>query len=676
MLALFCCAVALFLLLPPGYRSVSAAMVSLNGTVNYADAKELETPVVGQQYRFSAAHQTFLTRLLQGGLDFSYVKSMSSTGQGSDSFSPAARLGLTNEFFNLDLAATYSSRSAEGGTTATSRQYQVNLESLVDKKYWPRVSLYADQQTSESGAASAAENRTAKLGSSISWRHEYVNLNYNINIDTSDSGFSSSTTTSHFGKLSSGRSFFANRLTFAVNAQYSQLVSEFSAPAGSAGSALAPDINMTLWAGPDPDGTAVVNSGSLPLTLGAPPSGTLALVIEGDFRQSNTVYIYSTVDQTMNSSSLQWDVYVSPAGQPQSWVLHAVNIPAGYEAGLQRFVVQVDNVQGKDVKLLVSQPGLLFTPPGPVTFSRLELYRSLPATAGMVAEQTKNDQYRASLNISARPMRNVALSYFISHDNSTAGTQENSSLSQNVSVNWTPDRYFISSGAFQVSDFRKSTANGREENSRSYSVSASSAPLPAVAANLALTRSEDYEDAQLQSAIHVATLSGAARLYHDLDGQATLSYVSQPYSIAAAAPDSLSVNMRLTARFTPRLTCDLVENYSTTLGGAGGSLASSLGANWRLSDFLSLQSSFNHSYMADSRDSLSWVFSGDLALTRKINVGLDYTLQSHDTVSQSIKMDLNWAFSRYISLSLAGAYLVEENKDSLWTLGGTVSMRY
>jgi hypothetical protein len=670
-----------FILLLPAAGNAQAPNIQLNLNWNYVDSSAEGSSKLFQTYRGVVNHDAYLTRLLQADASASYYRNIQSGGLTSDTLSPSGGLSLVNEFFRSDLSVYHNRTGNSDDFSSRSTQWQLHTASTWSKRFWPGVSFFIDQQKSETDK-SGSETTTSKMGSSLSWDLEYLDIGYSFNIDRSEASGAGSenTNTNHAAQLTGSWNFLKNRMSSRLALRFSQVIHKFSAATGPTGSVLAPSaFPVSVWGGDDVDGTALISDldAAFPLTIGVAPAGSRAFVVQGDFRQTNLLYLYTVVDQTLNKDALQWDVYVSPDGnQPGSWTLHASDVKASYDAG--RFEVPVNNVvAGYDVKLLVRlRPNsLILTPPGAVRISRIELYRMIQGTGGVAEEETTAEQYGGNLNLGFRLRKDINCTYNASYEQNVNEQDEQTRLRQAASLAWRLSSRVNAS--VNMSDSRETSNSGEESNKINYSAGLMSSLLPTLNVNLSLTRTESYEQSELQSTSHNANLTSIARLFRDLDGQLVVSY-SKSESVVPPTSESRSIStkMRLTARVTPRLTTNLDQSYTTSLGDDGAdTLASSLWATWRLSDLLFSQSTFTYSHAANT-DTMSFGQIVNWTVTRKIKTDINYLLSVDDvSTAQTVTMNLYYNFSKFISLRTNGAFSTDE-QGSAWNMGVSLSMRY
>jgi hypothetical protein len=700
--------------------SPEAHAKSVNLTGNWrayfsgSDAEGADSGMTQFQQRYDANWSPLITRQIRMSADMGYTNSWFQDLGTRETVNPTLRLDVFNDIFSFDLAG-YATRSNQSySTSSETYAWDSSIDSAWEHALWPTLSLRFGQSweertsqghftgISERSSREGNDSRYDYGGASVRWEGYKFNLFYDyFRSDNEEMGGRSlQEEEDHLGQLRYADNYLNNR----VNFSFSQTVGQYNSDVSSEGENASIRVLLSsAYAGDDytPSSGRLAqnqllldgNFDARAYTIKLQQPANLA--VRTDFRTVDQIYVYTTKDSNLlvaNTTTVTWDLYSSTDGF--SWQRVAERVPSVYNRDEFRFEVTTGTVRAAYLKLVAT--GWLPT----VNIEVTELEARSFLTGGEEGKYaTTSNQYKTEAFLGIVPLETTHFTYTFSRDeNETTGTRDESQteqLAHTARFSWDYSRYFSPSLGF--STVTNSYTQTVDTESRSYDLIINSIPLPTLDGSVTFSRSEYYEERELEFTTDSISLTTVATLYPDLTSELTLGWSLTEQALTEEQNDSSYIRWALRSRLRKSLTATFTTEYRTSesdteiltddhLGHglsvvrtSGESGSSTLTVSWRPSDILSFSASGVDTWgNEEEADIQALTLSADYLLLRtsKTNVTLNYAFNtSNDDTYNNFGVVWGWNFSRYFTLQTNGYYVISQIENA-WNLTTQLTARF
>jgi len=660
---------------------VGAETLSLSGNWDYQNT-DSGTEQFSQRYGADFNKQIDVTELMSVDAAMRYNRNQEADNTRED-FNPSMSYVISNEIFNLNLSGNASQQRNSSRANNSNRSWAINWNSAwLATGLRPAISGNFNQTWQNDDLdPHASDSDDKSSGVSLTWgnNNQPVKVFYSFNRQENNdhAAGTSNRSDSHLADIEGTVSFWQNRGPLALSQQYAYTKNKYySRVDQSSGTALV-RISMAAYSGqvdPAANVSLSLNSGltnnnksdaALVVNDPADPN-RMAVGIRADSQPINELYLYTDIALSPAiSSQFTWDLYSS--NDNTNWTLVKNNVTAPYDSASQRFEINMSGYQSNFLRVVaVNDPAATS-----VNFSEIEVYRVITANPAATTTSVVNDQTRwatdANLSLQVRP--DLTLTSNLSYEKneySSGPDQRNTKVSGGLG--WTPDYYLT----VQLNGSLNSIAvdNSPTSQSRIYGLTLSSPLLPTVDAVLGATMSQYLEGSEKVTTGYNYNLQMNAAIYNDLDARINASYAQTDNERDNSTSNTKTTGLTLTARLIPGLTADFSGTY-TKSSGQTETIATIIDAHWRLSEVLSLNSSYRQTWSSQNTNSMSFGFAW--ALTNNMQVSLNHNYTISPLTSHSTVMDWRWTINRYISLLTSGSY---NSGPTSWAVHSRLNTRF
>lgn len=661
-------------------HSATAGNLNAGGRWSYSDSNA-STSTDSQAYYINYSGMADVTDLITATGTVRYSKNIDFNIE-KDAVATSLSLLNNNDLYRLSLDGFYNFSSTEGGPEVHSWSWFSRVDSNLGNGLWPQLGLQVGQAGSSSDGQESPVSTNATL--ETSWNYlEWLTLNYNFfwNKTEATDNSGSSQNLNHSANLQISRSLWDNRFSFVFTQGYNQFESESTSliTGGGFGLVAVPLSQLYYEEIQDPSDNILTNNGSFLLTSEFP---SITLTIDPDNEPMNlilftasqeieVVYLYMVNDIVNFYQGIGWRAYRSPTGTG-SWTLVGGGMLGvdEYDQNAQRITIDLGTeVVAEYVKIILEFPDPVFDiPPGEISeLERVEVFRKVFGGGTSVESSTETKSWDSGMAMGFLLTDTVSLSYngkYTLRQGSNA--RERKSFSNNGGISWSVNQY--TQVRANLSDDRFDVEDEEQQINRRYSLSMSSALLPALNLSGNLERTESLSGTTLITADHKYSLLADAELYRDLQGFFSLSY-SDPQK--GGGNDSLSAGLGAAARLSPVLLFNwnssntLLPDFSTT---------NDFRVNWRVSELMSMSSNLNTSYAKGEDFSSGMNLSVGITPNKRNRISLHYSIVDEEDIEQAISLNWSWIITRIFDFDLSGSYLLAE--ENTWTVSSFLKASY
>lgn len=646
---------------------VAAALNMItSGTWDYVDGSEVEGNLA-ESYLLGLDQGIDLTQIMSGYYNLRYSFRKDTVGS-NHLISPAANLDVGNYIFSYKLSVSGSFIRSELEQDLIDIESDTigwtnTIKSTWKKELWPDLSFtYGETYSDADRGGIRADTTGSRLAADMRWNHKALDLFYGYSRTeaTDDISSSHSKSYSHLGRLDYRRNF-ASRGTLAFNQTYAYRKSTFNSRPDADGTILVPVVISDIRYGEDdtPETGAPPNNGNPPNTIIIRPANermNISLQVNGE--QVNAIYLYTSEDIRDYANDFVWDLYSSSDGV--NWNLEQLGVDfVPYNFLDRRFECAFPAMQQRYVKLVADTDGLLVTDITEIV--RLEAFRRVTGSSDESSSETSRSMLTLGYQLSSRMRLGYSFEYSLSKP---ASGEESTSIRNNASLNWFMlDRLTT---ALTVSDLRSESGNSAENRTTNYTLSLSHETLPTLRNSLNFSHSRRRQENEPASTSSSAGLQSTASLYNDLDGLLSLVYATSDNPSTQSEAESLSAQLRLTARLSRKLSANLITDYGHDMQKGTEDYNSQASLGWRLSEFFLASFTAGHRW-GDMEPETHYTMTGDLAFSQRMRGSLGYGFSDRaEETSHNIYGNLDLIISKLLTFFVNGFYTVAD-EDSWGT---------
>jgi hypothetical protein len=643
--------------------------------------------------RYGLGWNPRVTRAILFDANMNYSRNVSTGNIVRETLTPTGSLQLENDLFLAEISGIVNRTNSSISHDQLDRSWEAILASNWEYRFWPNASISFGStwlndteqihitDTSRQWAEFIAEWELDEFEAYYSYykqlRDDYVEQ---TNYDEMK----------HFGRIDYSRSFFADRVNVSFSGQLTDSTTDFTATFGGQDNiAIGVGLSQGL-AGIDP----LPESGTLPaapaLIDGNKSSVAFAinlhevanLGIKTDLQTVDTLYLYTgQIDPLLiaETGALHWDLYSSDDGI--NWQREATNPATSYDRDRFRYRVDISSLQRIYLKLVVTAwPTSLAIP-----ITEIEAYRHQDGTGSDFTEIQEYTRRLTDLNLRYTPIPNTSLSYSLVWDDSDYSIgNDRERIFQTAGLRWWHSQYFIPS--LTVNSTSTTNSAIADTSQLSYALSIQSTLLPTLEANLGLTRNENTTDDLRQTTNHTVNLNLLAALYPNLDSTLDLSTNFSKNEELETSNENLALRWTLTARLRPDLIVDFITEHGSTglnfneivdTEESGG--RTTLNANWRPSDLLSILVNASRGYGEQWSNYESFLLDANLSLIRtsKAQMIVGYKINSIDSETFHIlNGNWSWNISEFFTMQAIANYLITTQEDNSWFFNARLTTRF
>jgi hypothetical protein len=699
--------------------SPDAHAKSVNLTGNWrtyfsgSDAEEADSGLSQFQQRYDADWSPLITNKIKMSANMGYTNSWFEDLGTRETVNPSLRLDVFNDIFSFDLAGYATKSNQSYSVSSETYAWDSTISSAWDHALWPTFALRFGQNWEETSRDSFSGFNTHSFlegndsrynygGGSVKWEGYKFNLFYDyFRSDTEEmGGLLLQEEEDHLGQLRYADTYLNNRVNFSFSQTVGQNNSDVS---GEGENATIRVLLSSAYAGDDytpSTGRLAQNQLLIDGNLDARAytvqlQQPANLAVRTDFRTVDQIYVYTTKDSNLlvaNTSAVTWDLYTSTDGF--SWQRVAERVSSVYNRDEFRFEVTTGTIRAAYMKLVAT--GWLPT----VNIEVTELEARSFLTGGEEGKYTStSNQYKTEAFLGIVPLETTHFTYSFSRDeNETTGTRDESEteqLAHSARFSWDYSQYFSPSVGFTTVTNNYTQAVDTE--SRAYDLMINSIPLPTLDSSITFSRSEYYEERELDLTSDSISLTTVATLYPDLTTELTVGWSLTEQALTEEQDDSSYIRWALRSRLRKSLTATFTTEYRTSeadteiltddhLGNglsvvqtSGESGSSTLTVSWRVSELLSLSATGvdTWGYEGDADVQMLTLTADYLLLrTAKTNVTLNYGFNTtDDDTYNNFGLVWGWNFSQFFTLQTNGHYVLS-NIENAWNLTTQLTARF
>ena len=593
-------------------------------------------------------------------------------GKVSTLLAPLVNIGVNNDLFHFNVAASSNKRKTTGSATYFGDSVSASWSSAWKRKIWlPDLMFsYGKNWNYDDASPRTMNTKSEHAGTNIHWSYLTTNIYYNFNWNkNTDSIYNtSSTSKNHFVKFQTSHSFWHRRISTAFSQQFMyNTVSSYAQSIGGNQYLVRLTVSQ-LYAGSDSTPT----TGTLPVftspfTVNGTSYANLGLQVNN--KAVNYVYVYTDTDiSSLNPDTFTWDVYTSSDGT--NWTKQISGASFTYNSVLKRFEINTNGLKDVYIKVVLNPWGL-----STQTFSVVDLraYEIVTSSSSKFTSISRN--YITNFTLSYRIFRGLTASYNLyrrSNNISNAPTYTNTINS--ASLSWSYSKYF--SPIFSISQTNTSSGAGKTMI-RSYSISTISHLLPTLYLNFIASRSNNYKDSKKQATTNYFTLNSNIQIYPDLTSNLRFGFTDTKDFLANTRTETLNTGIDMTARLTPKLTLGFNGNYDDTVkGGDNKSYTSMVNLTWRPSNILSLRTNCSRTWSQGSPATDGAGLNVSVAPTNKIQTSGGYQWsESAGNTSQRFTLAMSWAITNHFNFNSSG-YFDKMSTENTWGITGQLVARF
>lgn len=507
--------------------------------------------------RYSTKFSSQLTSAMNLAGNISYNKIWQQQSGANESLTPNANFNITNDIFHASLSGMATSQVPTDSPNSTSSAWQTSLGSAWSKRFWPSLKInYGQNRTTDDSAPKTQDTNQSNLGVGTSvdlilatLNYDYSQSNSNNNITHSESQYSTNTAT-----LKTGHSFWNGKIAMKFSQKYSESVSkQIHHEANNATVEDATQIAQTSASTPAnvsfgalTPKTALTDNNFTTVATAITPGDAINLGFKFSLsRQVNRIYLYvdpTTLPSAADVSALRFSLYTSIDGST-SWDQITTNLIPTFDPSNNRLVLDIPTTDENYLKLVTTAW------PATTTISLTELqtyYRYNTGTAN-IPRENQQTSLLSNLGINAHLTDNIPLAYTMSLGKNHVDDRQTTDLSQAATLKWNLHRYCQPS--FSISETKTQSDNSPVAINRSYSLNATSAPLPSIDLGFGFSQSNNFRDETPLNTNRNYTFSLGAVLYPDLTSSFNINHSTSNNE----QQDSLNSNWRYTITLTSRL---------------------------------------------------------------------------------------------------------------------------
>lgn len=609
-----------------------------------------------------------------------------------EEWSPSAFFGLNNDIFRVNLTGTATEgrssvssefsdsfgagRSSSLQAETSSHTWNSTLASTWEEPWWPNLQLTYGQGRQADTAATgelSSDSQDSRYGLGLDWDLKLAQLFYDFNHtrqeDLVDS--SQSSNESHFLRLETGGRFWSNRASFNLSQQFQQTASEFSARLEEGdlfdwnleGQPLSAVINLPTF-----DEIRDIELGAfMPLEVAS--NQRIHLGLRLDFSQQVDL-LYLKLDPNAGAPpTLQWDLYLRDPVD-DTWALAQANIEVSYNEPEQRLELVINRLVREFMVVADNSSGF------PLELSALE---ALSLLGDNFSSRRQTHLTNAGLRLRLSNTLTASSNLTLEESESESGETMTDSmrLAYSGSLRWAPvSRMSAALGyseTFQEESFTSTAIN------RTYSLTTTTLPLPALNITLGAARTDRYTGTRKIATTDSYSLTSTARLYPDLTAGLYSNYTigsRQPVEGGDVASSSFSNRVTLNARLRPSLTADLTVNHRQSRTETTNSSASgvAVGLAYRPSDLISMRFGSTHRLSGpESQDTMVYSLNLSLLRTEKTRLTFRYNRSQGEQTSDALGLDGSWDINQSLALQTRANYRLGET--DVWNVMTTLALK-
>lgn len=637
----------------------------------------------GESSQFNETYSLTYSKELSAAMSLSgsvrYSENQPSDSGDSSSLNPNIALDIRNDLFSLNLNAAETQTQRDGSPTRTSDSWGLNLSSQLDE--WPSLRFYFNQSTSTDDSSPAeTDSDSTTTGASVDYSFQNVDLLYDVRLSQSSDNveLSESESLDQTAQISYDQNFFAGRLTFSASQQFQMTENTTETRVGA---------GNTFFV-PVPAVTGFYRIDNTPLT------GFLDAqldLVDGDLNGATSIDIFSTTDsQNMavqvnfqavsrlevflddelsltQRSFLTWQAYRSDDGN--NWTL--LGGVVSYPTEDNRTLVTIDLPVAVSARYLKVVSDATLAATTPVFITELQASEERTAADDVVTLSRDTQSMQSQFSTTARLTDKWSVSYSLrraeTQQDAGDSVQFNHSL---TSIYALSDRVGFSAGVSENSD---EADNSPDRNSRSYSLSLTTQPLPTVSFSLGYTRSESESDDGQDTRSDTLSSTLNAIIYPDLTASLSSNWSQSENLAEGTESNSYGFSLNTTAYLSPKLDLNTNLSYSEADSSSDEDSRSTrygFTLGYRPSDILLLTLNYDADVENGSSalsGSSSWLWS------RKLQSQFGFTFDFGDESSQQYNALLSWLISRSLSLQTTGNYLSSDDGNS-WDVNVSLNL--
>ena len=640
---------------------------------------------------------------------------------------PDMRLNVSNEYFDADAGYRLDERGLDiltAGTDedrSTTESWNYNLYTRLEK--YPRVRLRYNQDRSYDDLLVHETNtQTNRFSGSADYAFRFLNFYYDYTNEISDNYVEDSTreTNTNDGRIDFRKSFWSNRITSYGSYSINERKTEFTTraedvqfpeiEAASDGlyehdySPLGDPLRTGIEDLKDGNKTdeVVVDVGPPPTYLNIGGSGNTYQNIGLDLNDQTEIEeirLY-TKDVSFTASDFIWAVYYSNDNQPgTTWTEITSSASFEYDTDQDRFKISFARTKARYFKVVnINNDGTV----DPIYVTEIEAYSISTQAPYTTAEEVATTQ-TLQANLGFKPFDWLSFTYDLNQDRRKTETETDSTTTRQ-------SRQYISGllgKGFQVHKYleirpqyqkrleyeEKDSEDSEEETTRrstdTYRLHFVSSPLKTLDTDLSLNHWVLQEESETQSRTSSALLHIAARLREgadlDIDGDITRSenLSTEPESTSTSKSIHSNLRLELTTVLTTEIEYNMNWSETETEGSSGDTTAHRTDAEvtfyWRPSHDFYFRGSYAVDRDEESGDETSRQnYNMNWLLTKKVQLSMDYAIQSNDTDKTNFSSDLSWNLSQMFTLRFGYDWSRQEadTKTETQTITANLSARF
>jgi hypothetical protein len=440
-----------------------------------------------------------------------------------------------------------------------------------------------------------------KLDYSVFYKHSETETPLSLTSETTDDNFSGSYSLGYSGSFLNNRMSIAldYRANFGLNKtmvfseQTQEVLLKRTASQGLHKQGSLSDTYNFALSGRQELVNADFNTGIADINILASQYHNIGIQVLSD-SSVDRLYIYVNRDVSSDANLTNpsnWQVYSSNFNATGTWSLVTISnvVVSAYDSlnNIYRYEILFTSPQNASYFKAVNQVTAGVIGPSDVLVTEIEAYGTDLLQQGET--ETESTFFSQGLSLSgsyrASAALSFAMSYFINRSDSepesilssTGGIfkniisksfedkeemQSNVTRSYNLGAIWLAHRLLTVNarvGRSELFDNREET----DLSTNSYNLSFSSSPLPALSANLSLSRNESYNFGEKQSTSHSVILTADSQLYRDVTMVTDIGYSNQESFSSDAGSDSSSyfVSGSLSAILTKKLSWNIDYDF-------------------------------------------------------------------------------------------------------------------
>ncbi len=651
-------------------------------TKTRSGGKTTETTTKDQIYAIGFDKALTSTIFLSGDLRYRITET---DGKRSEDAFPLLYLTY-NPPAIYNISFSYSrTESAPGGERLTTTN--TNASFNLPQKRWPSLLLTYNRSTSQDHLTPHKKDTlSTDIGATTTYTFKPFDtdttLSYTIKRSTSEDrvGQTKTEIPEHLATAAFSRSFWDKRVSADANIGYNRQELTYE----TLGAPKRFEVEIT----PE-QGLYGVDSTPSSGSLSSTPSlidnnrfGSTGIDLNGDDRniglkftkaeKIHKLYLYiSTSDPQIGVYNFNWEIYYSSDGV--SWT--SLSGSVSYESVNARFVFTFTETESRYFKVVNRS-----SPAGAQTINVTEI-EGIGYLTETPTETVTNVITRefGGLSIGVKPVERLRLAYNLNYDHSTQDLNETEStlISHNTSMDLIiiPKYLHLTAGAALSTTSTDQRGLSTENETRSYSLTLSSTPLPTVRGNLSYGSSESLTNGATISTTDSVSANLSMTLYRGIDLGLGTSFSTSENPDTSTTTDTLthSANLKLvpwkpltivtSGSISETTTKKPGEEKTSTSQGLSTTLSYTPTRNFYLSAVIVIEPSTSQSY------SITWL------PTSNIQVGMRYGL-TRDTTTMGL--DFNWTPVRRLVMTFnySGTRVDNATKDRSDTIFARLSLRF